>query len=887
MNPPRLARFVVSCLAPGACRQTLLDDLDEAFERRAAMNAAAARRWYRRQARASVWPLLAMRWRGRADTVHLSESSISRTPLMLDSALHDVRYAIRLLRRSPTFTLTAAATIALGIGANAAIFAVVQGLLLRPLPYPHADRLVTVWQDMRERGGPADEWATPGTFLDWRNETSIFESASAMRGWGPTLTGDGDPEPLVGEQVTHEYFDVLSVAPARGRAFHPDDDVPNAGRVVVIGHELWQRRFGGDEAVLGRRILLSGEPHEVIGVMPPTFKGAFISDAELWRPARLNLATPSRGAIVLRVVARTRSHPRDPALQSAVSALGARLASLHPQSVRTTVSIVPLHEFIVGDVRPGLIAVFTAVVLVLLIACVNIASLMLARASARTREFAVRTALGAGRRRVARQLLTESLVLAGAGAAAGVAISVWAVDALVALAPAGTPRLDEITFDAGVVAFASGMAVVAAVIFGLAPAWQLARAGGVAPALKDGGRGAVGPSGHHLRRALIVVEVALALVLLVGGGLLVRSFVEMRRVDLGFDPSNVLVGFVGAPPARYPTPELRLALIERAIDASSRLPGVTTAAATSVLPLATGDNDLGLDIEGRPPTQTPEDQVVAWYRLVSDRYFDAMGIRITRGRAFVARESAPAVVVTESFARRYWPDANAVGKRVRPGGGPDTPWFTVVGITADVKQQGARAEPRLQIFVPYWQVPSQAGGMNLVLKTAVPAETLTQPLRRTILALDPDLPVAAMTTMESVVDESLSESRFLALLVGVFAGLATLVAVIGVYGLMSYAVTSRRAEIGVRVALGAERRAIFGLVMTEGVRLALVGVGIGVAASVLLAPLLDTLLFGVRPADPLTIATMAAAFVAIAMLAAAVPARRATQVNPIVALRGE
>jgi putative ABC transport system permease protein len=804
---------------------------------------------------------------------------------MFDTALQDVRYATRLLRRSPTFTLTAAATIALGIGATAAIFAVVQGLLLRPLPYPHADRLVTVWQDMRERGGPVNEWATPGTFVDWRAETTIFESASAMRGWGPTLTGAGDPEPLTGEQVTHEYFDVLGVAPARGRTFRAGDDVPNAGRVVIIGHGLWQRRFGGDEGLLGRRIFLGGEPHEVIGVMPPTFKGAFNPDAELWRPARMNLATPSRGAIVLRVVARTRSRPDDRALREAIDALSGRLAAQHPQSARTTIAIVPLHEFIVGNVRMGLVAVFTAVVLVLVVACVNIASLMLARASARTREFAVRSALGAGRRRVARQLLTESLVLAAAGGAAGVAISVWAVDALVALAPAGTPRLDEITIDAGVVAFAAAMAVVASAIFGLAPAWQLSRTG-VAPALKEAGRGTAGSSGHHLRRGLIVVEVALALVLLVGGGLLVRSFLEMRRSDLGFDPSNVLVGFVGAPPARYPTPEHRLALVERAIDTGSRLPGVTIAAATSILPLAAGDNDFSLDIEGRPPARTPEEEVVAWYRLVSDRYFDAMGIRVARGRGFVAREAAPAVIVNESFARRYWPDVDPLGKRVRPGG-PDAPWFTVVGVAADVRQQGARAEPRLQIFVPYWQVPGQAGGMNLVLKTAVPAETLEQPLRRAILALDPDLPVAGLTTMEATVGESLSESRFLALLVGVFAGLAALVAAIGVYGLMSYAVTSRRGEIGVRVALGAERRAIFGLVMAEAVRLALAGVVIGIAAAVLLAPLLDSLLFGVRPVDVITIATVALAFIGIAILAAAVPARRAMRVSPLAALRGE
>jgi putative ABC transport system permease protein len=781
--------------------------------------------------------------------------------------LQDARLAARLLWRSPSFTLTALATIALGIGANAAVFTIVQALLLRPLPYPDPDRLVTVWQDLRARGGPVDEWATPGNLVDWRAEDRLFSGVASMRGWGPTLTGAGDPEPLTGEQVTDNYFTVLGMSALRGRTFLPSEGVPNAPRVAVISHGLWQRRFGGDEQIVGRRMVLGGEPHEIVGVMPPGFRPAVIPGAEIWRPDRLNLANPSRGAIVLRVVARL--------------APGAGVDNARPG-----MTVITLHERTVGSVRLWLLTLFGAVVLVLLVACVNIANLLLARASGRAREMATRAALGAGRGRVVRQLLTESLLLAVAGSVLGLVVGYWTVQALVAMAPAGTPRLDVIAIDGRVLLFTALLTFVTGTVFGLAPAWQLSRVA-LSTTLASGARGSVGASGSRLRQALIVSEVAVALMLLAGSGLLLRSFLELRRSDLGFDPHNVLVGFVSPPPARYPTPEQRIEFVDRAVERATHLPGVTTAAVTSIIPLNGGDSDMTFSIEGRPPAATPDEEPVTWYRTVSHAYFEAMGIRLTSGRAFAPREAAPSAIVNESLARRFWPGGDPIGRRIKFESRPDAPWFTIIGVVADVKQTGARAEPRLQTFLPYWQTPQLAGGMSLVLKTATSPESLVPALRSAIREIDPDIPVAGVTTMSALVADSLGESRFLAWLVTLFAGLAVLVAAVGVYGLLSYAVNERRQEIGVRVALGAERISIFGLVIGQGLRLVLLGVALGVAGGLVVAPALGSLLFGVRPADPATFAVTVLVLLGVAFLAALVPARRATRVDPIVALRGD
>ena len=518
----------------------------------------------------------------------------------MQTTLRDLRYAIRMLLRAPGFTVVAVLTLGLGIGANTAIFTVVNAIVLKPLPYSGAERLVMVWQDLRARSGPEDEWLTPGNYADLRKAKDVVGEIAVMSGWRPALTGLGDPEPIPGEQVSHEYFGVLRVSPALGRNFTQQDDVPNAPRVVMVSDGFWRTRLGGDPSAVGRVITLAGEPHEVIGVMPRGFRPVLNRMSELWRPLRLNTANPSRGAVVLRSVARLPDAVPLERAQAAATTLSRQLETAYPQSNEKMVfNLMPLKDRVVGDVRPALLALVGAVGFVLLIACANIANLLLARGSARGREMAVRVALGAARGRMVRQLLTESLVLAVIGGIAGVLLGAWGIDGLIALAPESMPRLNEVQLEPRVLAFASLVTLLTGVIFGLGPALQAAR-GGVTQSLKEGARGSTGTSGRALRRLLIGAEVALALMLLTGGGLLLRSFVDLQRMDLGFAPGNILVGFVNPPRTAYGTPAARLAFYDQILEKAAALPGVQQAALSSIIPLGGGDNDTSFAIEGRP-----------------------------------------------------------------------------------------------------------------------------------------------------------------------------------------------------------------------------------------------------------------------------------------------
>ena len=798
----------------------------------------------------------------------------------------DLVFAFRWLRKSPGFALAAIGTIALGIGVNTAVFSVVHSLLLKPLPYPAPNELVMLWQDMRQRGGPPDEWATPGNLVDWRAQTSTFSAVASIRNWAPALTGMGDAEMLRGEQVTHGYFDVLGVQPAKGRAFRAEEAVPNAPRVAIISHRAWQTRFGGGADVIGKQMTLGGEPHEIVGVMGPEFRPVINTDAEVWRPDRLNLANPSRGAIVLRVVARLKTGVTHAQATASMDTLAVDLARRYPESnTNTGIRVVSLHEQVVGNARPGVLVLFGAVVLVLLIACVNIANLLLARAAGRTREMAVRTALGAGRARVVRQLLTESLVLAVIGGAVGVVLSVWGLKALVAIAPAGTPRLAEISIDPFVLAVAGGLTVLTGLLFGLVPALQVARVNHT-PALKDGGRGSVGAGGQRVRRVLIVAEIGVALMLLVGGGLLLRSFTALQRAPLGFDPTNVLVGTLSVPPQRFRTPEERVAFQDRVLERVSTLGGVSRAALTSILPLNGGDSDMDFTIEGVAPPPPDRPGPATWYRVVSADYLAAMGMTPTSGRLFEGREPAPVVVISETLASRYWSGVDPIGRRVRFG--DQSPWFTIIGVVADIKQQGARGEPRGQMFLPYWHTgPMPDLGNVMVLKTYVAPESLTRSLADAIREMDPTVPVSNIVPMTRLIARSVDEPRFLALITGVFAAMALLLAAIGIYGVMAYAVTERRAEIGVRLALGARRADVFGLVYADGLKLAVLGLVLGGAGAALLAPALTTLLYGIEPIDIVTFAATAITLLVVATIAVLIPAYRATRLDPAVTLRGD
>ena len=800
----------------------------------------------------------------------------------MNTLKQDVRYAVRMLTRTPGFTVIAVLTLALGIGANTAIFTIVNTLLLRPLPYAAPERLVMVWQDMRARGGPADEWASPGNYVDWSRDTTVFDGVAAIGGWRPTLTGGAEPEPIPGEQVTYEYFSVLGVSPAIGRAFRIEDDVPNAARVAIIGDGLWKRRFGGDPSIVGRTVSLSGDPHEIIGVLPPGFRPIVASQSgEIWRPLRINRANPARGAIIYRAIGRLKNGLSLDRAQAAATALARRLEAAHPEAnEKVGFNLQPLHDRVVGDIRPGLLALLGAVAFVLLIACANIANLLLARGSSRTRELAVRVALGAARVRVIRQLLTESVLLATLGGAAGLLLGVWAVAGLVAIAPANAPRVGEVGLDRTVFAFAALMTLVTGVLFGLAPAMQSSRAQ-VTDSLKEGGRGSVTLPGRALRRSLIVAEVALSLMLLTGGGLLVQTFLRLQAADLGFDTRNVLVGLVNPPRATYDTPAKHVAFYDQVYERAKALPGVEKAALVSVLPLG-GDSDMSFEIEGRPLPRSPSETPVTWYRLVTASYFDTVGMQIRRGRGFESREAAPSIIVNESMAKKFFPGEDALGRRLRFG---DSPWFTIVGIVGDARIRGAREAVRIETFIPYWQFPEP--GMNILLKAAGDPALLAGPLKQAVASLDPTIPVQGITTLSEIVGESIEQPRFFAMLSAAFAVLALVLAAVGIYGVMAYVVAQRTTEIGVRMALGATQREVFHLIVGDGLRVTAMGVALGIAGSMLVSRWLTTLLFGVKPGDPLTLALTAVLLLMVAAAACFVPARRATRVDPMVALRGE
>ncbi len=794
----------------------------------------------------------------------------------------DIRYAFRMLIKSPGFSLVSILTLALGIGANAAIFTVVNALLLEPLPYGAPDRLVTVWQDFRGRGGPVDEWATPGNYADWRQASGLFEQVAVITNWGPALTGSGEAEMIPGEQVSHEYFEVLGISPAMGRGFAQTDDVPNARRVVIIGHDLWQRRFGSSPSALGQIVQLAGEPHEIIGILPQGFRPIIQPLAQVWRPLRLNTATPSRGAIILRTVARLPAGMDIGKAQAAAATLAKQLEAAHPDSNQGVgINIVALQDRVVGNIRPGLLAIHGAVGFVLLIACANIANLLLARGSARSRELAVRVALGAARVRVVRQLLTESVLLATIGGVAGLFLGMWTADALVAIAPQNSPLSTAVHLDARVLTFVVVLTLLTGLLFGIAPAWQSSRRD-VTHSLKDGGRGSAGVSGRAIRKALVIAEVALALVLLTGAGLLLQTFVRLQAADLGFRTENVLVGAFNPPRARYQKMEQYIAFYDQVLERAAALPGVRTAALTSVLPLG-GDSDTDFQIEGRPASTSPADATVTWYRLVSASYFDAMGMRVLRGRGFQPREATPAVIVNETFVGRYFPGQDAIGRRVRFGA--NSPWAEIVGVVADARVRGARGESRVETFIPYWQMSEP--GMNVVLHSAGNPMALAESVRRIVAEVDRDVPVSNIRTLDQIVGMSIQEPKFFATLGLTFGILAVALAGIGIYGVMAYAVSQRTAEIGVRMALGAAPMEVFRLVIGDGLRLAAVGIALGAGGAYLVSRWLETMLFEVEPGDPATLAVTATVLLVIAVAACVVPARRATRVDPMIALRAE
>jgi predicted permease len=824
----------------------------------------------------------------------------------MSTLVRDVRYAIRGFTRTPGFTLAAILSIAVGVGANTAIFSVASALLLRPLPYADADRLVIVWN--RSPGlGITEDWFSTAQYFDIRNGHSGFEQVAIAIGGNYNLTADGEPERIGTIRVSANLLPMLGVSPLVGRFFRPEDDVPGSTGTAVLGYGTWMRRYGGDTAVVGRTLTLNGQPYEVVGVLPPSFDlprevmptlgGA--EHAEIMVPLPLPAdASRVRNREDYNIVGKLRAGVALDAAQREMDAITARLRSEHPDfyppNGGLTFSIVPLQEYVVGGVRPALVVLAGAVGFVLLIACANVANLLLSRALARQREVAVRSAIGASRLRIVRQLLTESVLLATAGGVVGLLLAGWTLHGIQVLGAKSVPRLHEITINGEVLLFTLAVSVLSGLLFGLAPAVRLSRLE-LHEHLKDASRGSSGTSaiwgrGHNVRRLLVIGELALSVMLLIGAGLLIRSFSHLQQVAPGFNPSSVLTLELTMTGRKYADASAVLETYRLLWERLHNLPGVSAAGGVSSLPLSQMMAWGPITVEGRTPA-AGEKFINVDIRIVAGGYFRAMEIPLRGGRLFTehdTRATDRVVLVDEHMAAQLWPGGDAVGKRIRTGGfdaTANTPWMTVVGIVGRVKQDALDSDSRMAIYLAHTQVPSR--GMNVVLRAGGDPGALTAAVTRQIRELDPDMPLYNVRTMEQRVDESLARRRFSMLLLTLFASLALGLAAIGIYSVIAFLVSQSTREVGIRMALGATPRAILMLIVRQGLVVAMVGVSLGLAGAFLLTRFMASLLFGVRATDPLTFAAIALVLGTVAVIASYVPARRAARIDPMVSLRSE
>ena len=822
----------------------------------------------------------------------------------MENLLQDIRYSARTLLKTRGFTAAAVLALALGIGANSAIFSVINAVLLRPLPYSNPDQLVIVSETNAQPPMASDQLpAAPANFVDWREQNQVFENMGACANNIFNITGAGEPERIMGMVATAGIFDVLGVKPLLGRAYRGEEDEPGGDRVVILSQSLWQRRFGSDAGVLEKTIVLNNEPYTIIGVMPAGFQsvtripgGVALADSELWVPlgstAHAAEFISNRDTHLLAIVARLKPGVTRGQAQAEMTTIAARLEQAYPDSnTGMGASVTPMHEEIVGKTRPLLLVMVGAVGFVLLIACANVANLLLARSAGRQKEIAIRTALGATRGRLIRQLMTESLLLSVTGGAVGILLALWGVDVLRALGPRDIPRLNGVGLDAGVVGFTLAISILTGMIFGFAPAFQASKPD-LNGALKEGSRGSTGSfSRSPLRSLLVVTEVALALVLLIGAGLMIRSFVSLQQVSPGFNAENVLTLEMALPIGKYAKPEQQTAFIQNVLQRIEGLHGVQSAGITNALPLGRGDSSGPFRIEGLP-TPAPGEAPTASFRTVSPRYFEAMGIALKKGRVFTEQDRAGApdvMIINEALARRYFPDEDPVGKRLIGNRlqlmGGDEVTREIVGVVADVRHFGLDVEARAEMYYPYNQDPWP--GTYMAVRAASDPVALAAALRNEIWSVDKDQPIHNVKPMGRRVAESTMQRRFNMLLLAVFASVALALAAVGVYGVMSYSVTQRTHEIGIRMALGARATDVLKLVVSQGMSLALCGVAAGLGAAVALTRLMSSLLYGVSATDPVTFAVIPLVLTGVALVACFVPARRATKVDPMVALRYE
>ena len=800
----------------------------------------------------------------------------------MDSVLKDLRYAMRALLRRPGFTAVAVITLALGIGANTAIFSVVHAVLIQPLPYPDSEQLVALRQS--NSATEPDAQIAPGNFLEWQRQNTSFAGLAAYRTVSYNLTGDGNPERVLAGRVSFGLFKLLGAQLLSGRDFLAEEDRPGREKVVIISQGLSQRRFGGWADVLGKTLKLDGEDYTVVGVMPAEFRLPDQRERQLWTPiAFKDIEQTLYQARYIEAIGRLKPSVSFQQAQAEMTAIAARLAQEHPDAnTGWTIRVTPLLDFVVGDVKRVLWILFGAVALTLLIACANVANLLLARATARQKEMAVRVALGAGRARIARQLATESLLLAMLGALAAWPLASWGLRALLAAAPADLPRLASVSIDNRALLFTFVVALFTAFLFGLAPALQVMKYDSN-PTLKDHRSRSVRQ--QRIGNFLIASEVALAFMLLIGGGLLLRTVWRLNHVDPGFDERNALAVTLQLPEKKYADPQQLARFSEQLVQEVSTLPGVAATGVARILPIV-HDLPTSFYFEGyaRPKeNELPQTN----YSAVSPGYFKAMGIPLLAGRAFTERDTldAPRVaIVSQTLAQRYFPNGDAIGKRINVQTGPES-YREIVGIAGDVKQNGLTKSTRPHTYEPFAQAPNQF--MTLIVRSTTDPNALVPAIRSKVLALDGELPLQRVTTLDRMIANSIRQQRFTSIVLSVFAGVALLLAAAGLYGVISYSVAQRTHELGIRVALGAQVKDVMQLVLRQGMVFVIAGEVAGIAGALALTRLLGGLLFGVTPTDALTFIAVTAGLTFVALLACYIPARRATKVDPLVALRYE
>jgi len=807
-----------------------------------------------------------------------------RAGFAFETFLLDLRYGLRGLLKNPGFTFTAVIALALGIGANTAIFSVINGVLLRSLPYRDPQNIVTIWERFAQNGDRLNV-ISPANLLEWQKQNHAFEELAAVWDVRLNFTGNGEPVEVQAQRVTASFFRVLGVQPEIGRWISDDEDRPGGNLVAVLSHELWQERFGSNTAIVGQQTTISGRPYTIIGVMPPGFH--FLNDhVQAWTPFQIDPAQNYRTqGHFARCAARLRPGMSVQQAKAELNAIAQRLEREYPDYNKGwSVSVVPIHEQIVGEVRPVLLVLLAAVAFVLLIACANVANLLLARATARGKELALRAALGASRLRLVRQMLTESVLLAVIGGALGVLLASWGIHVLVALAPDNIPRLDEIKIDPRVLGFTFAISLVTGIIFGFVPGLHASRPD-LNDALKESARGSTAARSRMLRNLFVVAEVSLAVVLLIGGGLMIRSFFRLHQVKTGFISENVLTMRVQLPAAKYPEGPPRETFFRRVLDRIAALPGVNSLGGINFLPLTGLASSTSFTIEGRP-TPAPGEAPGTEVRLIAGEYFRTMGIPLIKGRLFDGHDGADSrvLIINETMAHRYFPGENPIGKRITINWDPKVT-DEIVGVVGDIKETALEREANPAIYWPHARDPYPF--MTLVLRTAMNPMQLASAAQKEIRALDPDQPVTDMRMLQEVVSKSIARPRFNALLLGIFAGVALVLASVGLYGVMNYSATQRTQEIGIRMALGATRSDIMRLVVGNGMLLTIGGIAVGVIASWLLTRVMQSLLFGVATTDITTYFGVSLLLGAVATIATYIPARKATRVNPVIALRYE